>query len=148
MNHAEEAEKNLKIADYMLTMTYPLIKDPKMLLGVLERIHKAYYQAMLHVLEKERKYKRIPPYNETFESVFNTFKQRIVPKKNIDLEIIRTIAELRELIIEHKKAPVEFTRKNKYIIADEDYKLRTIDEKKLKKHLEKAKKAIPQIMMP
>lgn len=143
MERAEEYQKralhHVRIADHMLTMTYPLVKDPKLLVAVLENQFLAVTSAMAALLYKERYYKRIPPFHDTFESKFSSFKLNIVPQMKIDPAWLRFIVTLKEAVEDHKNATTEFQRKGTYVMANETYRMRTISEAELKKHLKKTK---------
>ena len=49
------ARKKIQIADHMLTMTYPMIKDPKLLLAVMENIFLALTNSIAASLLNEIK---------------------------------------------------------------------------------------------
>ena len=85
----EEAIKKLKIADHMLTITYQLVQDPKLLLAVLDNIYTAMEKAMSSVLYYERLFKRIPPFPENFEAKLIMFKTRVQPKYKINNDYLK-----------------------------------------------------------
>jgi len=133
------AQKRLKIADHMLTMTYPLVKDSKLLLAVLENLFLSLTNSVASVLHYERLFKRIPPFHDTFESKFNMFRAKVVPKYKIEMEYVTMIKEIKDIIIMHKKSPVEFTRKDKFVIASESYKIKTITVEQIREYIKKTK---------
>ena len=140
----EAAKKRLQIADHMLTMTYPFVQDPKLLITVIENLFLALSNAMSSVLHYERLFKRIPPFQDTFASKFTLFKSKCVPKYNIDPEYIQLLQDLKEIIIEHRKSPVEFSKKDRFVICSEDYKLKTVSLAELKEYTKKTKLFIQQ----
>jgi len=135
----EKAKKNIQIADHMLTVTYPLVKDTKLLLAVIENIFLAYSNSMSAILYQDRILKKIPLFNNTFESKFNMFKQRCVDRYRIDKSFISEMQNIKETIIQHKKSPVEFVRKDRFVICSDNYKLKTINIEEIKRYLNKAK---------
>ncbi len=141
----DSAKKNIKIADHMLSVTYPLVKDNKLLLAVIENIFLAYTNTIGSLLYYERLFKRIPPFQENFESKFNMFKEICVLKYNIDKSYIADIQDMKNIIIAHKKSPVEFARKDRFVICSNNYKLETISVNEIKKHIDKAKLFIQEI---
>ncbi len=146
MECRDRARNNIRIADHMLTMTYPLVQDPKLLLAVLENIFLSLTNAMASVLYYERVFKRVPPFHDTFESKFSLFKAKIVPRNNIDLGHVRFIAEIKELVQERKEASVEFSRKGKFYIASDSYKMKSLGPNDLKKYLQKAKTVTHELL--
>jgi len=135
----EQAKKNINIADHMLSITYPLVKDTKLLLAIIENIFLAYTNAMSAILFQDRILKKIPPFKDTFESKFNIFRQKYIDRYKIDRNHVIEMQNLKEIIIEHKKSPVEFVRKDRFVICSNTYKLKTINLDAIKGYLNKAK---------
>ena len=134
----EEALKNYRIADHMLNVTYPLIQDTKLLLGVTQNIFLTLTQAMSSILHHERLFKLVPPFQDNFESKFHILQQRRSRYK-IDQEYFNIMLELKEVILLHKKSPVEFRRKDRFVICTNNYKVRAITSNQLKDYLKKTR---------
>jgi len=143
--YREKALKNIKIADHILSVTYPLVQDPKLLLAVIENIYFAFDNAMTSILDYERLFKRIPDVGEKFEIKFDIFRKKVAQNCNINQEHLKTIVELREMIKEHKESPVEFSRKDKFVICSDSYKMRTLSKEEIKKYISKAKLFIEEV---
>ena len=141
----EESKKYLKIADHMLTVTYPLVKDPKLLLAVMENLFLSLTKAMASILYYERYYKRIPPFHDTFESKFNMLRLKVAGMYNMRPEYIKMIEEIKSTIVEHKNAPVEFARKDIFVIYSDNYSMKTLSIKEMKEYVAKAKLFISDI---
>ncbi len=141
----DKAKRNIKIADHMLSVTYPLIKDPKLLLAIIENIFLSYTNSVAAILYYERYFKRIPPFHETFESKLNMFRERCVLKYNIDKSYLTEIQDIKDIIIEHRKSPVEFKRKDQFVICSDNYRLKTLSINDIRKYLDKAKVFIEAI---
>ena len=138
-NIAEKAHKHITIADHILTQTYPLVNDPKLLLGVIEKLHKANIAIIDMILSSERVYKRIPPYHDNDESKINMFKLKTVKHYNINIEYIKLVEDVREILLKHKKSPVEFVRKDRFVICTDNYRMRTISVKQMKNYIKISK---------
>jgi len=147
MMYKQRAQQQIRIADHMLTMTYPLVKDPKILIAVLENIFLSITNALGSILAYERVFKRIPPFHDTFESKYSMFKAKIVPRYQIDLKWVRFIAEIKELVNEHKNSTTEFVRPGKFVIADDHYRIKTLSEQDLKKYLKNAKELVHDLLL-
>jgi len=141
----EKANKHIHIADHLLSVTYPLIKDNKLLLAVIENIFLAYTNTIGSLLYFERTFKRIPPFQDNFESKFTMFRETCVLKYKIDKSYVSDIQDLKNIILAHKKSPVEFTRKDRFVICSDNYKLKTISIDELKKQIDKAKLFIQEM---
>ena len=141
----EKANKHIHIADHMLSFTYPLVKYNKLLLAVIENIFLAYTNAIGSLLYFERTFKRIPPFQENFESKFTMFKETCVLRYKFDKNYVVDIQDLKNIILAHRKSPMEFSRKDRFVICSNNYKIETIGTNELKKHIDKAKLFIQEI---
>ena len=138
----ETAKKKISLADHMLTMTYPLVHDTKLLLVVLENVFLAMTNAMGSVLHYERLFKRVPPFTDNFENKFILFKEKCVHKYNIDPKYTGLLREIKDIIVQHRKSPVEFVRKDRFVICTENYKIKTISVDQIKGYIAHAKNFI------
>ncbi len=128
MNFIESARRNIHIADHILTQTYPLVDEPKILLGVLKYIHKANINIIEYLIKNH-------PHHNTEESKINAFKNHIVTKYHINIQYITLIEDIKSTLEKHKESPVVFSRKDKFVICSETYKLRTISVNEMKKYI-------------
>lgn len=142
----ENALRAIKVADHMLTITYPLVQDTKLLLTVMENIFIGLSHSMAAVLHWERKYKQVPHFRDNFDSKYNTFKLYCMPRYNLSREYLPFLMEMKEIIAEHKASPVEFIRKNRFVIASEDYRLKSLSIEDVKANLAKAKLFIQEAL--
>ncbi|MAG38993.1 hypothetical protein CMO90_02790 [Candidatus Woesearchaeota archaeon] len=136
---SDKAKKNIQIADHMLIMTFPLVKDPKLLLAVMKNIFSSLNNSMSSLLYYERLFKRIPIFQDSFESKFIVFKNKMVSKHHIDNEYVNLIQEIREILLAHKNSPVEFSRGDRFVICSDNYRMKTIKVSDLKKYVAKTK---------
>lgn len=141
----EKARKTIQLADHMLTMTYPMLKDPKILLSVLDNINNSIDLIISSILELERTFKRVPGYQDNFDSKLRVFREKVMPKYKISQEHLKLILKVRELMLAHKESPVEFTRKNNLVMATDNYEIRTLNDKSLKEIIFKAKVFINEV---
>ncbi len=142
----DNAKKHLKLADHMLTMTYPVVNDPKLLLSVIENLNLTFSSAISAVLMYERDLRQIPPYHDTIDGRLDFFKNKSAEKFNISPNYIKMIEEIKDLVQEHKESPIEFSKKNEYVICSDEFKrLKTINIKEMKEYIAKAKLFIAEI---
>ncbi|NOZ81149.1 MAG: hypothetical protein GXP63_05755 [DPANN group archaeon] len=135
----EQARKSLMIADHVLTQTYPLVKDPKILTVVVDNLHRATEHAVSAILGFDRLHKKIPPFHDSFADKTRVFRSRNRRRYDFKEEYLDLITTLQDLVQERIRAPVEFSRRESYVIADEEYKLSKLTAEKLKRKLELAK---------
>lgn len=129
-----EANRLLKTADHMLTTTYPLVNDPKLLLAILQNTMKSMDLNIAGLLAEARSKKLIPVFNDAPESRLTAFKLHFAKKLAVKDDLV-ALSEMKELLKEHKLSPVEFTKKEKLVICDENYKIHTLTPNKLKSFL-------------
>ena len=141
----DKALQKVKVADHMLFMTYPLVKDPKLLLSIVENIFASLDYGISALLQHERLFKRIPPFHDTFPSRFEIFKNKMVPKYDLSQGHLKLIRDIKGIISEHKKSPIEFARKDKFVICSPSYSLKTIDINLVKKYIFETKVFVDNI---
>ncbi len=139
------ARKHLKIADHMLTQTFPLVKDTKLLLAVSDNLFEAVKRGMDSVLYYERFLKRIPPFHDSFVAKLSVFQSRCSRRYNFNLDYLMLIKELSEISERHKKSPVEFSRKDKFVICTDSYNIKAITAERLRKYVDTAKLFIDDV---
>jgi hypothetical protein len=142
----DKALKYLKNAEHGLTFTYPLIKENKVLLSVVNNLFLSLTSAMSSLLYYEFFYKRISLFEDKFESKFYILKNKLLEKYHLDEESLKLIRDLKDLIIAHNESPIEFSRGNKLIICSDNYELKEISPESLKNAISKTKLFIEDII--
>lgn len=133
-----EALRSIQVADHMLTQTFPLVKDTKLLLPVLNHIYSACDSIMGSVLHYDRIFKKIPPFHDTFDSKFHIFQDKSARLNKLE-RFVPFVRQVKDVVDRHRESSVEFTRNNSFIICDDDFKLRTINVDFLKKMIDNSK---------
>ena len=70
----EEANRKIRTADHLAYMTYPMLKDPKLIMKIAENISEAMKIAIEAIVYYDRLYKRIQPLGEEFTTKYDIFK--------------------------------------------------------------------------
>ena len=140
-----QAQKNHQIADHMVFITYNVVKDPKLLLSAMKNIMASMLNATDSLLQYERLFKRIPAFPQNFSSKLILLKDYCTRRYNLSQNYIYLMNELNELLIEHEKSPVEFLRKDKFVICSQNYRMKTITISKLKEYLAMNKSFLGEI---
>ena len=121
-----EAKKNFRIADHMVFVTYKLVDDSRLLLSSMKNIFKSLSYSMDSLLYFERSLRIIAPVPKNFSSRFVVFRDHCVKRYKLSQKHLYLIKELHSLLLEHEKSPVEFSRKDKFIICSDNYRMKTI----------------------
>jgi len=135
----EKAIQQYDAAFHLLNVTFPLVRDPKLLIGVINNIFSSLEYSMDTILEHERQLKLVPPYPENFQSKLNIFRYRSMKRNNVPNPIVNLMMELRELLDLHKRSPMEFQRGNRFVICSKDYRLKVISIKEIREYLNQNK---------
>ena len=122
-------------AFHLLNVTYPLINDPKLLLGVVNNIFLSIEASIEIILEYEKQLLLISPYSKEFQNKFNIFRSNSAKRHEINKQDIINIEQIHTILTLHKKSPVEFRRKDRFIICNKDYKMYEITTKEIKNYL-------------
>jgi len=141
----EKALRNAKVADHMVYVTYKLFNDPKILLAIIENIFLALSSGMNAVLIYERNKKNIPAYPENFDAKLNIFRERCADNYSIEKNHIALIGTVKEIIQAHKESPVEFVRKDKFVICSDNYRMRTLSIEQIKEYVNWTKSFVNKI---
>lgn len=136
------SERTINSAYSLISNTYPLVHDPKVLPVILTDIHSAILDAITALLILDRSKRKIPPYQNTPESKLNIFLTRSVSMYGFPPTLVNLISEVTDILEKHKKSPVEFSRQNKFYILSEEYKYEVISIDSVRKYLDDAKKFV------
>lgn len=136
-----KAIRSLQIADHMAYITYPVVKDKRLLLKILENIYETFILTINAILQHDYLWKKITLYKDP-KSNFRTFSMNCAPRYHISKEQVSEILEILALVEKHKRSPLEFTRKDKVIIMSESLKTTVIDIEKIKQYLVLSKKIL------
>ncbi len=135
----EKAKQNVKVADHMITMSYPMFKDPKILVSAVNSLLQAAENSVSSMLEYEKLFKRIPVYHESLDVKATLFKQKIIPRYKLNKEHEKLLKTLMDLSKAHKDSAVEFPKNEKFVMCSETYEMRTITVQDLKELIKKTK---------
>ena len=113
-----EAERILSKIDHMIYVTYPLVRDKKLLLKILAETKIAIVKCINYILQFEYLCKRIRLSKDPKENL-RTFKVKCAPRYNISFEEVKLINELFEIIDLHNTSPLEFKKEDKIVIFSE-----------------------------
>jgi hypothetical protein len=128
------AIKNINIADHMIYVTYPLVKEKKLLLSSIDRIYDALMSTINAILQYDYVWKRIKLYQDPKDN-FEVFLNKCAKHYGLNNDEIAGIFELISIVELHKKSPMEFLRREKIVILTDNLQTKTIDSNILKHYL-------------
>lgn len=133
-----DAEKSLRTLDHMVYVTFPLIKDKRILLKVVKDIKEVITKCITAILQYEYMYKRINLYKDSGENL-RTFTEKCAPRYKIGKEELKLIPQLFDFVEKHRDSPFEFMKDEKVVILSENLRPTTLSLEKAKEFLILAK---------
>lgn len=129
----------LAVAQHLYSHSYHALGDPKILLSVAQNLLAAIEDRLTERLVQAREDKEIPPFGDTLNQKLTAYRMHLAHKRKVTPIDFMFIGELQELVASHDRTAMEFRRKDAFVIADEDYSLRTLTPEKTKTYIERTK---------
>ncbi len=130
-----EGKRSLQVADHLVSITYPLVKDSRLLLTSAENLFAAAKGLMASLLHYEEAFKRIPHFREEYDSMVYWFKSRCAPQYKLSTSYCAVMSELKELLDGHKSSSVEFPRRDGLVICSDNYSMKKITAGQIKSYV-------------
>ena len=134
MENVLSAEKIIMAADHMLYVTFPLIKDKRILLKILQETKNAITLCINSILQYEYFHKRITLYKDPRQN-FNSFIDKCAESYGVGKEQVNLVLELFDFIEKHKDSSFEFMRGEKIVVLSNGSKMRTMTVERAKEFL-------------
>lgn len=135
LEHLKKAVYKLHLAEHLLEVTYPLVKDPKMLQSVLSSLEQTHQNIFESIIPSS-----LANADTSFIMKLNSFEDILASSMVLDKGIIKTIKTVDELTTQHKESAVVFSRKDSFVICDDDYNIKKIDPLLVGEQLHNTKK--------
>jgi len=129
----EKAFKDFQTVDHMIYVTFPLIKDKRLLFKILDYLNNVILNIINAILQYEYLYKRISLYRDA-KTNFETFK-KIGKWYTLSEQDIRELERIINLYKKHKQSPFEFAKNDKVVIMSDNMKTETLTIERLKEDL-------------
>lgn len=139
----ENARKSMKTADHLLYMTYPLIQENRLFIKIFELVCEAIKDSVQALLQYEYMWKRLQ-LSGSFTVDFETIRQRHT-KYGLTNKELTTADEIFKLSERHKKSPIEFVRKERFVIMTDNLRVSEINLRKLKEYIYKTRSIIEKV---
>jgi hypothetical protein len=138
-----DANRQVQIADHLLSVTYPMVKDPKLLMSIVEHCRRAVEDAAEAVVEHHvqgGEYE-LPSHvkhgtkHDSIAAFADLLKVRR-PAIAQGQEAVQLCHDLRLTLQQHKESPTTFIRDEKLVIAGEGFSfLKELSAPELKRSL-------------
>ena len=139
------AKSYLSAAEQLANVTYPLTRDQRLFLPILENTFMAMYTGMNALVNHDLKSKflKLPP-AENFESRLAAFRASL-KRNGLSFSYATVALEMHRLVVKHRESPVEFSKGEHFIICDDSYNLEKISLEQLKGYILKTKIFIEEL---
>ncbi len=139
-----EAQQRLGVANHLLGRTYPMVNDAHILLAVAKELHTAAFEGMNALLEYDKAAKRMPALVKNVDGRLELLEESLASHK-LNPQFHKTITQLHSIISLHERAPVEFTKPDRFVICDKEYQLTTVTVDSVKQMLSQVRAFIDSI---
>lgn len=140
----KEALRALQIADHMTYVTFPLVKEQRLILKIFDEIYKSIIGCINAILNYEYLYKRIKLYRDNRDNM-QTFIDKCAKNYTLNNEQIKKIKEILELNKKHKQSAMEFVKKDKVVILSDNLKTQVLTIQIIKQYLLLAKELLMKV---
>jgi len=139
-----EAEQIITRLDHIVYVTYPVVKDKKLLLKILVETRIAIARMINAILQYEFLFRRIKLYKTPKENM-KTFINQCAPRYNISQNEVRLIINLFDIVDMHKNSTFEFRKDEKLVILNQDSSPKVIVLENAKEFVGIAKQMLSKI---
>ena len=141
----EKALQHFQGAYHLLNVTFPTVRDPKLLMGVIRNLSQSLEHAMDSILHHDRQLNLVPNFGSTYRAKLHTFQLKCQRRNKIPQEFTKLLFTLKEIEELQKKCPTEFQRGNRYVLCSKDYEMHVISIKDIKEYVEQTKQYLSHI---
>ena len=134
-----QANQSFKTADHLAYITYPVVNEKKLLMVVIQNIYTTLNNAMDALLAHYHAYKQISYIPQDFEGKAEMFRSALFKRHQLDPSLYDFFLEIDEIIRHHQRSAINFVRKDSFIIASDNFKLKTVTIEKVKSYLQQTK---------
>jgi len=134
LEYLKTAEEKIQTVDHMIYVTFPLIKEKRLLLKILSELNTIILNILNAILQYDYIYKRIE-LSKDAKTNLRIFIEQCAQRYQITEQEIKSILELMDLTDKHKKSPFEFIKEEKVVILSENLKQETLTLNKTKEFL-------------
>src|SRR3989338_6276547 len=127
------ARKKLTAAEHMAYLTLPLTQERRILIKILSEMRDSALFLMYAVLPSAPKTEKIAKDEE--KKIFSLFRKRGAAAYGITPSEFRTLQAILVLYQKHAESPLEFVRKESFIILSQGLETERVDIKRVHGYL-------------
>ncbi|MFH0936658.1 MAG: hypothetical protein V1815_03205 [Candidatus Woesearchaeota archaeon] len=131
----KEANKAFETADHLAYVTYPVVNDSRLIVNITENIYIALKKGVEAILYYEWLYKRIYNLSDNFDTNLQIFKDNIAKKYDFSQKDLDLIDNIKQIMDHRLKCSMEFSRKDRFVLASPNYQLKVLSLPTVKNYL-------------
>ncbi|MDO8510821.1 MAG: hypothetical protein Q7S55_01515 [Nanoarchaeota archaeon] len=131
-----KALDHYQTAEHLFYITFPVTKDPKLLLAIVKSISNCLEYTLETIFSKEKM-----PAPEGLAKKINALRP-LTKKYSLNSDNITFMLRIHEILYQQKQSPMEFKRGNTHIICSDSYDLEVVSTKDVEEFLQSAKKIL------
>lgn len=140
-----DAEKKLTNVDHLLSVTFPLVQDSRILAPIAETLAQSALKTMEALLKYEYAYKRILELPNNIDGMYNLFRSKVALRYKMNKNLLIMLFDLKNILQFRKRSAAEFVKHEKYIICSDVYSTTVITSEKLKSYKDLIAQFINQV---
>jgi len=114
----KEAKKQIKLADHLFSVVYPLLREGKILVKVILCLKEGVIHTMNATLFHEYLYKRVTLYKEPMQN-FRIFREKCSKRFNFSDDEVNKIFDILSLAERYFKSQFHFLREGNVVALNE-----------------------------
>lgn len=144
ISNLDNGNKLFRAADHLAYITYPFLKDNKLLMSITENLYNSLISIITALLQFEAYNRRIDYMPDNLSDKLSILKEHCAIRYNLNEAHIKIIQDLHNLMKERKTSIMEFYRNDKFIVYN-DSGVRSISINTLRSYLFTSKDFIRKV---
>ncbi|MCX6709555.1 MAG: hypothetical protein NTV63_01200 [Candidatus Woesearchaeota archaeon] len=142
----DTAKRYLSVAEHIVYVTFPLIKENRLLPSIVENIFLSLSNGINAVLYYDLLFKNIRPFSDDFTSRASAFRESMKIHR-IEGEYLALANKIWNIILLRKKSPIVISKGDSFVICDEKYRTEVVSMTDIKEYLSKTKIFIAKVSL-
>ena len=138
----DRAKQYFNSASHLLKVTFPVVKDPKLLLGVIHHLHLSMEQCLEAILSHDQQLQLVPKSLDTFQAKIAAFRHKSCRRHNIPIELLNALVSLKEIVDLQQRSTMQFPRGPRFVLSTSDYRFKAISVADVQKYSQQAEQLI------
>ena len=135
IENLSEADKKIQIANHLIYVTFPLIKNKRLLIKIIQDLKTAVLNCVNSILQYESLKKRIKLTRDPLEN-FKIFSEQCAPEYDLTNQETNQILDLFEIARKQEQSSMEIMKNERVILLSKNLTSEFITIETAKKYLQ------------